>query len=82
LTVHRCLVVEHGKRWRDDNDDNGDHEEDYSEALAYHNEDAKDDSDDYVACIFQEWQLAMAKGRKFEYSDNMTHDVIVRRRHS
>jgi hypothetical protein len=38
---------------------------DYIEAMAYHNEEVKDDSEDYVAVIFQEWQLAMAEGRKF-----------------
>jgi hypothetical protein len=37
-------------------------DDDDSDALAYHNEEAKSDSDDYVDCIFQEWQLAMAVG--------------------
>nr|XP_051189942.1 actin cytoskeleton-regulatory complex protein pan-1-like [Lolium perenne] len=55
-----------------------DDEEDYSEALAYHNEEAKNDSDDYVACIFQEWKLAKAEGQKFEFSDNMMDDEIAR----
>nr|XP_051211115.1 sulfated surface glycoprotein 185-like [Lolium perenne] len=59
-------------------DDHDDHDEEYIEALAYHNKEAKDDSDDYVACIFQEWQLAMAEGREFEYPDNMTDDEIAR----
>jgi hypothetical protein len=27
----------------------------YSDELTYHNEEAKEDSDDYVACILHEW---------------------------
>jgi hypothetical protein len=53
-------------------------DDDYIEALAYHNKEVKDDSDDYVAVVFQEWQLAMAEGRKFEYPDNMTDDEAAR----
>ncbi|KAK1679789.1 hypothetical protein QYE76_040637 [Lolium multiflorum] len=53
-------------------------EDNYNYALAYHNEEAKDDSDDCVACIFQEWQLAMAEGREFEYPATMTDDKITR----
>jgi hypothetical protein len=55
-----------------------DDDEEYSEALAYHNEEAKDNSDDYVTCIFQEWRLAMAEGREFEYPEEMTDDKIAR----
>nr|XP_051221758.1 formin-like protein 14 [Lolium perenne] len=63
----------------DDHDDNdGDDDEDYNEALAYQNDETKDDSDDYVTCIFQEWQLALAEGWEFDYPDNMTDDEIVR----
>jgi hypothetical protein len=60
LNGHRCLVVEHFSRrlflrssppaLPRDND---------NEALAYHNEEAKDDLDDFVACIFHDWKAAM-----------------------
>jgi hypothetical protein len=36
-------------------DDDGSDDEDYNEALDYHNKETKDDNDDYVACISQEW---------------------------
>jgi hypothetical protein len=39
----------------DDAYDAFDDEDDYIEALAYHNEEVKDDSDDYVAAVFHEW---------------------------
>jgi hypothetical protein len=57
---------------QDDDDDY------YSDTLAYHNDKAKDYSDDYVACIFQEWQLAIANGREFEYPAMMTNNEIAR----
>nr|XP_051205654.1 actin cytoskeleton-regulatory complex protein pan-1-like [Lolium perenne] len=62
----------------EDDDDDVDDDDKYIEALTYHNEEVKDDSDDYVACIFQEWQLAMVEGRKFEYPDNMTDGEAAR----
>ncbi|KAK1667199.1 hypothetical protein QYE76_055358 [Lolium multiflorum] len=56
---------------RDDDDDNDAYDaygdDDYIEALAYHSEDVKDDSDDYVAVVFHEWQQAMAEGRNFDF---------------
>jgi hypothetical protein len=51
---------------------------DYIEALAYHNEEVKDDSDDYVAAIFHEWQQALAEGRVFEFPENMTDDEMAK----
>jgi hypothetical protein len=64
---------------QDDHDDiDSNDDKDYNKALAYQNEEAKDDSDDYIVCIFQEWQLAMAEGREFEYPDNMMDDEIAR----
>jgi hypothetical protein len=41
-------------------------DDDYIEALAYHSEEAKDDSDDFVAVVFHEWQQAFEEGRNFE----------------
>jgi hypothetical protein len=38
--------------WRETEDD--DYDED-CDALAYHNEEAKDDNDNFIACIFYEW---------------------------
>jgi hypothetical protein len=67
-TIYRCLVVEHGSRWR---------LEEYNEALTYYNEEAKDDNDDYVTCIFQEWKLVMAESRKFD-PEEITDDEIAR----
>jgi hypothetical protein len=38
----------------------------------------KDDSDDYVAAVFHEWQQAMAEGRNFEFPENMTDDEMAK----
>jgi hypothetical protein len=51
-------------------------DDDYNDALAYHNQEAKDDNEDYIACMFQQWQAAMAEGREFEYPTTMTDDEI------
>jgi hypothetical protein len=48
----------------------------HEDALAYHHEEAKDDSDDFVACVFHDWQAAMAEGRKFNLPATMTHKEI------
>jgi hypothetical protein len=54
-----------------------DNNEEYNEALTYHNEEANDDNDDYVACIFQEWKLVMAESQKFD-PEEITDDEIAR----
>jgi hypothetical protein len=47
------------------------------DALPYHNEEAKEDSDDFVACIFHEWQASKAEGREFDLPPAMTDDEIA-----
>ncbi|KAK1601127.1 hypothetical protein QYE76_007888 [Lolium multiflorum] len=62
-----------------DNDEYDDYDDDdYIEALAYHNVEVKDDSDDYVAAVFHEWQQAMAEGRTFDFPENMTDDEMAK----
>jgi hypothetical protein len=61
-----------------DDDDEYDDADDYIEALAYHTEEVKDDNDDYVVVVFQDWELAMAEDRKFELPDNMTDDEMAK----
>ncbi|KAM0924360.1 hypothetical protein ACQ4PT_004980 [Festuca glaucescens] len=53
-------------------------QDDDDDALAYHNEEAKDDSDDFVAYVFHDWQAAMAEGRKFNFPPKMTDEEIER----
>jgi hypothetical protein len=48
------------------------------DVLAYHNKEAKDDSANFVACVFQDWQAAMAEGRKFDFALPMTDEKIER----
>jgi hypothetical protein len=48
-----------------------------TDAMAYHNEEAKDDSDDFVGYVFYEWQKAMGKSHKFQAPDTMTDDEIA-----
>jgi hypothetical protein len=71
-------------QYNDDDDDHGNDEyddyndgDDYIEALAHHNEEVKEDSDDYVADVFHEWQQAMAEGRTFDFPENMTDDEMA-----
>jgi hypothetical protein len=74
LSGHRRLVLEHvwqppvPPRYDGDNDD----------TLAYHNEEAKDDSDDFVTCVFHDWHVAMVEGRKFDFPPAMTDEEIER----
>jgi hypothetical protein len=46
--------------------------------LVYHNEEAKDDNDDFIAYIFHNCQAAMAEGRKFNFPPTMTGEEIER----
>jgi hypothetical protein len=73
---------QHNDREDEDDDDEAyavyDDDDDYIEALAYHSEEVKDDSEDYVGLVFHEWQQAMAEGRNFEFPDNMTDDEMAK----
>jgi hypothetical protein len=44
-----------------------DDDNDAADALAYHNEEAKDDAVLYVSCVFRDWQAAIAEVRKFNF---------------
>jgi hypothetical protein len=71
---------QHNDREDEDDDDEAYavYDDDYIEALAYHSEEVKDDSEDYVGLVFHEWQQAMAEGRNFEFPDNMTDDEMAK----
>jgi hypothetical protein len=47
-------------------------------ALAYYDEDAKDDSDDFVHNVLHDWQSAMEEGREFQLPVTMANDEIAR----
>jgi hypothetical protein len=53
-----------------------DDEEDDYDAMAYHNEQAKNDSDDFVSCIFHEWKAATAEGHEFNLPQAMADKEI------
>jgi hypothetical protein len=44
--------------------------------MAYHKEEAKENNDDFIACVFHDWQAAMTEGRKFEFPTAMTDEEI------
>jgi hypothetical protein len=48
------------------------------DALAYYNEKAKEDSDDFTGCVFHTWQTAMEEGREFQLPATMTDEEIER----
>jgi hypothetical protein len=48
------------------------------DALAYYNETAKEDSDDFTGCVFHTWQTAMEEGREFQLPVTMANDEIAR----
>lgn len=49
-------------------------DDDAALVYAYHNEGARDDSEDFVAAIFYEWETDQAEGRDFQVSADMTED--------
>lgn len=47
--------------------------------VSYYNEEAKDDSDDFVGCVFHAWQTSMEEGhQEFQQPVTMADDEIER----
>jgi hypothetical protein len=46
--------------------------------LDFYNEEAKDDSEDFVRRVFHDWQTTMEEGREFQLSATMTDKEIER----